>query len=157
MNRFGQSRAHKSFSSALALVVAPLALTIVSQGCTVLTSDGSLDGGDFNGNDAAPLPAADGGTPYSSCNECLFQGCAGQWAVCQNSAECMAIYICATAPSCAASSTCVDACFTAHPAGESAYYSLASCDQYGQCGACASTCEAWLRCHPRCANAWAPP
>jgi hypothetical protein len=126
-----------ALSSALALVVAPLAMTIASQGCTVLTSDGVLDGGGFTGNDAAPL---DGQAPYSSCNECLFQGCVGQWAVCQNNAECMAIYICSTAPSCAANGACVDACFAAHPTGQSAYYSLASCDQYGQCGTCAATC-----------------
>ena len=140
LSRTAKPKLLTTLTSALALVGALGALTLVSQGCTVLTSDGTLDGGGFAGNDASPLPPADSGPQYSSCNECLFQGCAGQWAVCQNNTECMAIYMCSTAPSCASSGTCVDACYAAHPAGQSAYLSLASCDHYGQCGVCASTC-----------------
>lgn len=113
------------------------ALTIVSQACTVITSDGTLDGGFTGTGDGSP-PADSG--PFNSCNECLFQGCTGQWAVCQNNTECMAIYTCTTAPSCASNQACIDACFTAHVAGQSSYYALATCDYYGECGSCASSC-----------------
>src|SRR5512140_672032 len=115
---------------------APLVATVgfvaavSAQGCTVVLSDAPLDGGDFDGNvDAAAT---------NVCNECLFQQCAGNWAVCQNQSECAAIYSCAIA--CAGNQSCINACFCSHPAGQNAYVSLAACDSVYSCGSCNGQC-----------------
>lgn len=107
--------------------------------CTVTTDGGSLS--DF---DAGELGSdVDSGTTTSTpgnpvCNSCLFQGCSGQHAVCQASAECLAIYQCAIAPNCDAN--CVSACFAAHPLGQNEYTALYTCDQHEECASCSSQC-----------------
>jgi hypothetical protein len=101
-------------------------LVASAEGCTVLVND---------------QPPDDASTGVSSCDECQYQTCIGQWAVCGNSAECMAIYTCATAPGC--DQNCVDQCYLAHQTGQSAYYALASCDSTAkQSAACTTYCTA---------------
>lgn len=115
-----------------------------SQGCTVTVGPGSdIDSGPcglFGCNDGGKdtSPPVDSSAP-NKCNQCLFGQCSGQWAVCQQSADCMSIYQCATAPMC--DQKCVNACFTASPAGQKPYLALASCDSAGQCGACKTDCN----------------
>ena len=104
-----------------------------AQGCTVTTGDGP-----YYGTDAAP--GTDSAVPANACNACLFQGCRGQFSVCANAPECIAIYQCAVAPSCVTSGTCVQACYDAHPAGQPAYDALVDCDKIGQCSTCQATC-----------------
>jgi hypothetical protein len=126
---------------AFTTVAAALGIGLVSmgsQGCTITTGDGDAGGFSFDSG-----PAADAGvTPKAgnaACNSCLFQQCSGQWAVCQSSAECTAIYQCATKTGC--DSTCVTACFNAHPSGQNAYTALYTCDQVGACDpGCQSPC-----------------
>jgi len=125
----------------LALVLGG-AMAYVSQGCTIVASDAPLDDGGLFSEGGGDVPQSDGGAQNeggaSACDECLFQSCAGQWAVCQQSSECMAIYFCSTAASC--DQNCIDNCFAAHPTGQNAYYALASCDLATACGTCTSTC-----------------
>src|SRR5262249_17517607 len=132
------SRKLGTFTAIGIALSAAIGLTLVSQGCTFVTNDDSLDGGGFTGNDGA-VPPVDAQT-YNSCNQCLFQSCQGQWALCTGDTECMAIYTCSTAPSCASDHTCVTNCYNAHPNGHSKYLSLAYCDNAGECGKCASNC-----------------
>jgi hypothetical protein len=104
-----------------------------AQGCTVTTGDGP-----YYGTDAAP--GTDSAAPVNACNACLFQGCRGQFSVCANAPECIAIYQCAVAPSCVTSGACVQACYDAHPSGQPAYDALVDCDKIGQCSTCQATC-----------------
>jgi hypothetical protein len=108
-------------------------VALTSQGCTIVTSDAPLDGGDFDGDFNNDSGGATG------CNECLFDQCAGNWTVCQNNTECRAIYTCATAPN--IDQAGVNACFCAHPAGQNAYVALAACDSVYSCGSCKSACN----------------
>jgi hypothetical protein len=115
-------------------------LAFSAQGCTVTLVD-TTDGGDpfdTGAPDAAKDTAADA-PPVNQCNECLFQQCSGQWAVCQQTAECLAIYQCATKPNC--DQNCVNACFAGHPAGQQEYTALYTCDQVGSCGTCKTQCN----------------
>ncbi len=121
------------------LLVAPMVAAFVAalgaQGCTVVLSDAPLDGGDFDGN----FDAATGAT---ACNECLFQQCSGNWAVCQNQSECFAIYSCAIG--CGTSGggqACINSCFCSHPSGQNAYVALAACDSVYSCGGCNAKCS----------------
>lgn len=116
-------------------------MTAMSQGCTFVTSDEPLDGGTFDGNPSPPIGSPDGAPQTNACNECLFQGCTGQWAVCQQSGECRAIYQCATQPACANDQSCVDQCYAAHPQGQSAYYALALCNRDRACSSCSAECS----------------
>jgi len=101
-------------------------LAVAAQGCTVLVSD---------------TPPDDASTGVSSCNECQYQSCIGQWAVCGKSAECMAIYTCATTPGC--DQACIDRCYLSHAQGQAPYYALASCDlAASQSTKCAPLCSA---------------
>jgi hypothetical protein len=43
-------------------------------------------------------------------------------------------------------STCVTNCYNAHPNGQALYYSLAACDNYGECGVCSQTCPQPSQC-----------
>jgi len=123
-----------SAASVGALVFVATVGSIASQGCTIVVSDGPLDGGTFDGDiDAAPGPVD------NACNECLFQQCSGNWAVCQNQAECSTIYSCAITCK-AGDQACVNACFCNHPAGQNAYVALAACDSYFSCGTCSTQC-----------------
>ncbi|MDB4998892.1 MAG: hypothetical protein JWM74_6324 [Myxococcaceae bacterium] len=126
---------------AFTTVAAALGLGLVSmgsQGCTVTTGDSDAGGFSF---DSGPKPDS-GVTPptgNAACNSCLFQQCSGQWAVCQSSTECTAIYQCATKTGC--DQNCVTACFNAHPTGQNAYTALYTCDQVGACApGCQSPC-----------------
>jgi hypothetical protein len=111
---------------AVAALAAPASAAGLS-GCTVIASDAPLD-------DAGPAT-------YSSCNECLYQSCIGQWSVCGGSSECMAIYTCSTAPGC--DQACVDNCYLSHPRGQASYYALASCDDVSKSSAtCTPLCSA---------------
>ncbi len=117
-----------------------------SQGCTVTVGPGSdIDSGPcgiFGCKDGAAdtSPPVDSGGGVNKCNQCLFGQCSGQWAVCQQSADCMTIYQCATAPMC--DQACVNNCFKASPIpGQKAYLSLANCDSAGQCGSCQTACS----------------
>lgn len=114
-------------------------LAFSAQGCTVTLVD-NTDGGSFYdaGPDVANDTAADA-PPVNQCNECLFGQCSAQWAVCQQTAECYAIYQCATAPNC--DQSCVNACFSGHPSGQPAYTALYKCDQAGSCGSCQTACN----------------
>ncbi len=115
-------------------VVAAFVAALTAQGCTIVVSDAPLDGGTFNGNvDAQPGPVD------NACNECLFQQCAGSWAVCQNQSNCFGIYTCALA--CNGSQTCINACFCSRPAGQNAYVALAACDSFYACGTCNTQCK----------------
>jgi hypothetical protein len=105
---------------------------IATEGCTVVVSDEPLEGGVFDGNLGDETPLTNG------CNECLFQQCAGSWAVCQNDTECLAIYACATKPNC--DQRCIDDCFCGHPGGQNAYVAIAACDSFYQCGTCQAQC-----------------
>jgi hypothetical protein len=105
-----------------------------AQGCTVTTGDGP-----YYGTDAAP--EVDSAVPTNACNACLFQGCRGQFSVCAQNADCIAIYQCATATGCVSSATCVQACYDAHPAGQPAYDALVDCDKIGECSTCQATCN----------------
>jgi hypothetical protein len=114
-----------------------------SQGCTVTVGPGSdIDSGPcgiFGCNDGGADTSTEAAPPPNKCNECLFGQCSGQWAVCQQSTDCMAIYQCATAPNC--DQACVNKCFTSSPNGQKAYLSLANCDSAGQCGTCQTACN----------------
>ena len=88
---------------------------------------------DFDSGSRVTPPASLG------CSECLFQGCRPEWAVCQNDAECRAIYDCSTVAGLTQAQ--VTACFCMHPTGESKYSALAACDQVSQCGSCKSNCS----------------
>jgi hypothetical protein len=105
-----------------------LGVTAVSQGCTLTTNDSGLDGGGFDGNSSPP---------FNACDECVFQDCTGQWAVCNGNKECQAIYLCAVK---AVGIDAVTACYNAHPAGQSAYYALASCNEALACTTCSNKC-----------------
>lgn len=120
----------------LGFAIAALVAT-ASEGCTITTGDSGLDGGGYNGNNNSD---ADTGTG-NVCYQCLFQQCSGSWTVCQNDAECLATYMCAT--NCASAANpqeCVNACYCDHPAGQSKYVALAACDSYHECGTCKSEC-----------------
>ena len=114
-----------------------LAALLASVGCTITTGNGATGTGN-NFDDTPQSPNTQPSNP--DCNECLFQGCSGSWAVCQSSGECMAIYQCAVQPSCAPDGQCVRGCFDAHPSGQAAYTSLYTCDQAFACGGCTSEC-----------------
>ncbi len=119
-------------AAALALVAVIGGPALVG-GCTVVVSDGPLDGGAFTGFDATPGPSD------NPCNACLFQQCSGSWAVCENSSECLAIYTCALR--CNGDVACIDGCFCAHPSAQNAYVALAACDSYYACGTCQTACK----------------
>ena len=121
---------HRWLGLGAPLVAAGFVAAMTAQGCTVVVSDSPLDGGIFDNGDAAPTGNA--------CNECLFQQCSGNWAVCQNQTECFAIYTCAIA--CSGSQTCINACFCGHPDGQNAYVGLAACDSVYSCGSCNTQC-----------------
>jgi len=114
--------------------------------CTVSVGDGEPGSFDFDAGrtdtSAPPIttpPTTDAGN--LACNSCLFQGCSGQHAVCQGSAECLAIYQCATKAGC--DQACVNQCFDAHPTGQAEYTALYTCDQARTCSsACAAACNA---------------
>jgi hypothetical protein len=108
-------------------------MALTGLGCTVVTSDQPLDGGLFDGH-----IDTDTGAPANACNECLFQQCAGAWAVCQNNSECLLTYACATKPGC--DQACINDCFCGHRNGQSAYVALAACDSYYTCKVCTSQC-----------------
>jgi hypothetical protein len=92
-----------------ALAVA-VGMTLVSQqACTVLSND------------------------EPTCNECLFQQCTGEWAVCQQNADCMALYTCTIN-----SQPCTDT----SPVGAQQLAVLMACDTAAACGACRSYCSA---------------
>lgn len=135
------TRFSTGFVSVGALAAAALGILAFSaQGCTVTLVD-NPDGGDFDSGflpDVAKDTAADA-PPVNQCNECLFGQCSAQWAVCQQTPECFAIYQCATAPAC--NQACVDACFAGHPSGQPAYTALYTCDQAGSCGVCQGACS----------------
>jgi hypothetical protein len=115
-------------------------MTALSQGCTITTSDSGLDGGNFTGNDSGTT--TDGGVdPQRACNQCAYQPCKGEFAVCMGNDECQAIYQCAIKPNCANSGACVQACYDAHPQGQAAYKALSSCNQNAVCGSCTSLCK----------------
>jgi hypothetical protein len=116
-------------ASALAAAVG---MTLVSQqACTVLSND------------------------EATCNECLFQQCKGEWAVCQQGTDCMAIYTCTVQPACIGSQPCIDGCIAAHPAGAAAFRVLTACDIAASCDACSSACSA--TCAPDAGAAEAAP
>lgn len=117
-----------------------LSMTLMSQGCRLVVSDEPLDGGDFDGN-PTPIDRPEAGPVGTTCNECMFQQCTGQWAVCQQSADCRAIYQCATRPECAGNQACVDQCFTQFPAGQSAYLALGLCNRDSACSTCNAQCS----------------
>jgi hypothetical protein len=128
---------------------APLLATVgfvaalTAQGCTVVVSDGPVDDGGIFEGDATPGPNG------TACNECLFQQCSGNWAVCQNQSECFAIYTCALA--CNGSQTCINGCFCGHPTGQNAYVALAACDSFYSCNASCNT-----QCTPAAASCTSP-
>jgi hypothetical protein len=117
------------------LSAAVVAVGLAGSGCTVVTNDEPLDGGFFDGNSSTPDET---GAPTNACNECLFQQCAGSWAVCQNNQECLLIYACATKPGC--DQQCINDCFCSHGAGQNTYVALAACDSYYTCNTCSSQC-----------------
>src|SRR5258708_6841699 len=103
-------------------------MAAMSEGCTVITTSGPLDGG--------PVIDTDAATTSRACNECLFQQCTGVWTVCESSPQCFAIYTCSTADG-----ADVNKCFADHPTGQDAYNALSSCDEYNLTApACASAC-----------------
>lgn len=145
------SRKNKRALTLSSLTVAVGTLIGVSLGaCTVSVGDGS--GLDFDGgrtDSASPSPSSSTTptpTGNATCNSCLFQGCSGQHSVCQSSAECLAIYQCATKAGC--DQACVNACFDAHPDGQREYTALYTCDQQRTCASCSSECGV-----PSCAPA----
>ena len=127
--------------SVVSLSVVGATLIGVSLGaCTVTVGEGSasnFDGGAFRDTGSTTVTPPSG-SPV--CNSCLFQGCSGQHAVCQSDSECIAIYQCATAPTCT-TQACVNACFDAHPAGQNHYTALYTCDQRQACAACSTQCS----------------
>jgi hypothetical protein len=120
-------------------------MTAMSQACTVLVSDAPFDGGVDGGADGALVDGATfdadaDAAPANDCNACLVQACEDQWSVCASSADCMAIYTCATKPSCVTDTACVTACYNASPQGQKAYDAISSCDQAAKPCGCASAC-----------------
>src|SRR4051794_8700219 len=85
------------------------ATTLATEACTITTSDKPLDFGDSGIGNTGDTGTKGPDTSSLSCNECLFQGCTNVWAVCQNDAECRAIYQCSTQPN-----ANVTACFCTH-------------------------------------------
>lgn len=70
-----------------------------------------------------------------SCVTCLKQACCSQTTTCGHSAECNAIFECAS--TCATSDqACTNACITAHPGGQAAVRDFANCEQQF----CAANC-----------------
>jgi|GEM_PF-2851977 len=131
-NELSSSRARASLFAGFATLAA-VAL-IPAAGCTVTTGTTPDDGGiDFS-------DTGTGTGTTEECNGCLFQQCGGQWAVCEQSAECMAIYRCAIG-TCKGDATCVRGCFDAHPTGQNAYTALYTCDQQGSSCECQSSCN----------------
>lgn len=118
---------------------AALAMAAMSQACTVIVSDAAWDGGV---GDAAPAEAAipDAQPTSPACNACLVDACQAQWSLCTSSSDCMAIYTCATAPSCASDNACVATCYNAHPKGQPLYDGLSGCDSNAMYCSCAGTC-----------------
>ncbi len=116
--------------------------------CTVSVGD-DLDGGDFTGNDASTT--TDGGVKSDAavvvpeekyaCYGCLRDSCAGQWAVCQANADCLAIYQCAIAANCINSKECTDACYFAKPNGTTAYDAYYACNDQAKCSSCGTACQ----------------
>ncbi len=110
-----------------------------AEGCTI--SSGNGDASDFSFDSGSS--GNDGGTGTQgnpACNSCLFQGCSGQWAVCQQSTECISIYQCATKAGC--DQNCVTQCFNDHPNGQKEYTALYTCDQSAACtSSCMSACN----------------
>ena len=107
------TRLSTGFSVGVLAAAALGVLAFSAQGCTVTLVDNS-DGGDFG-------------------------QCSAQWAGCQGTPECFAIYQCATAPNC--DQSCVNACFAGHPSGQPSYTALYTCDQAGSCGSCKTQCN----------------
>lgn len=115
------------------------AMTPMSQGCSFVIGDGDVSGLDSGFVPNPPPPDAGSVTP-NACNECIFQGCRGSYAVCANDSECFTIYQCATRAACDAA--CVDACYTAGtPRGQREYYALAACDNVYACSTCGAECR----------------
>ena len=119
------------------ILLGSLAL-FATQGCTVTTDNN-------DGGDPGPGP---GPTP-TTCDECLYPLCSGEWSVCTGNSDCMRIYSCAiNCPS--GDGACTDNCYQSYPAGMNAYKALASCDAYYGCGSqeCSSLCQSELVCDP---------
>ena len=116
---------------------------------TPITFDDCSPAGAAGGYCCTPHVVPDAGSPDTSapdsgaqgaCNSCLVGQCGAQWSVCAQSADCTAIYTCATA--CAAGDqTCVNNCYKAKPAGQPSYLALATCDIGASCGSCKATCS----------------
>jgi hypothetical protein len=115
-----------------------LGMTALSQGCTITTSDSGLDGGNFTGNDSGTDTGTD---PQRVCNECAYQPCKGEFAVCMNNDDCQTIYQCAIKPNCASTTGCVQGCIDSRPNGKAAYLALATCNQRAVCNSCSSLCK----------------
>jgi hypothetical protein len=118
-----------------------LGMTALPSGCTITTSDSGLDGGNFTGNDSGTNTDTGTVDPARACNECAYQPCKAQFAVCMGNDECQAIYQCAIKPNCVNSGACVQACYDARPQGQAAYTALSSCNQRAVCGSCTSLCK----------------
>ena len=112
---------------------------LATEGCTVTTGNGPIDFDSGRADSLAPPPPGN-----AACNGCLFQQCGGQWAVCQQSDECMAIYQCAIKTGC--DGTCVRGCYDAHPTGQKGYTALYTCDGAGTACECSSQCNATRTC-----------
>jgi hypothetical protein len=142
-----------SWFAVLGCVSVAAVASIASQGCTATVTSGTTPGDD----DGQPPPGDDdagnttpqedsGSTPPSACLECEFGQCSGLYEVCVNdTAGCLAIYQCATAPACASDVTgdCVTACINAQGSNAQALYTnLGTCEYQGECngGTCAAAC-----------------
>jgi hypothetical protein len=130
------------------------AASMASQGCTATVTAGSGDddgqpppGDDDdagnNGDSGTVVQADSGSVPPNACNECLYEGCSGLYAICVNDLTCLGIFQCTVA--CAAGNdACLNACFNAQPSRSLALYdNLGICDYNGECngGACATACN----------------
>jgi hypothetical protein len=110
------------------------AVAASAPGCTVTSSD-NLDGGFFGGDGSSEQDS--GLADFSVCANCLNPYCAGNFSVCTTNGDCISILRCALQ---CTTTACVGACIQAHPNGESAYRSYATCDTVNECGACAAQC-----------------
>lgn len=118
---------------------------LIAQGCTVSSGDGDpdfSDGGPIIDSDSGTVDTGTNPPEEVPCNTCLNRQCSGQSSVCFLSAECLAIYQCATA-----AGADVQGCIDAHPTGAPEYTAFYQCDQAVACSAsCSAVCPGLYDC-----------
>ncbi|MFO0676446.1 MAG: hypothetical protein U0169_07925 [Polyangiaceae bacterium] len=123
-------------------------MTLLGQGCSVSVGS-DLDGGDFTGLDASTTVDGAANADASAivppekyaCYGCLRNTCSAQWAVCQNNADCLGIYQCATSAACITNRACTDQCYLDRPNGQTAYDAFFACNDQATCSTCSVECQ----------------